>query len=119
VLPTGVSTLNPDSFYHTKAGLPSVLCLLLSLRHTVNRIQIIEQRGTNQTLVGNSLSGTGVRPSANGRKQVLPTGVSTLNPDSFYHTKVGVVQQSDWQNAWLAVRVWHTRGLTPLASVFF
>jgi hypothetical protein len=36
-----------------------------------------------------SLSGAGVRPSASGRKHVLPTGVSTLNPDSFYHTKVG------------------------------
>jgi hypothetical protein len=31
-----------------------------------------------------------VRPSASGRKQVLPTGASTLNPDSFYHTKVGL-----------------------------
>jgi hypothetical protein len=39
----------------------------------------------------NSLSGSGVRPSASGRKQVLPTGVSTLNPDSFYHTKVGLL----------------------------
>lgn len=39
-----------------------------------------------------SLSGSGVRPSASGRKQVLPTGVSTLNPDSFYHTKVSSEQ---------------------------
>uniref|UniRef100_A0A383VH43 Uncharacterized protein n=1 Tax=Tetradesmus obliquus TaxID=3088 RepID=A0A383VH43_TETOB len=38
-----------------------------------------------------SLSGSGVRPSASGRKQVLPTGVSTLNPDSFYHTKESLV----------------------------
>jgi hypothetical protein len=83
VLPTGVSTLNPDSFYHTKVGVHCLQCLL--------------QGGTislspNWKLLykpNNSLSGSGVRPSASGRKQVLPTGVSTPNPDSFYHTKVG------------------------------
>lgn len=34
---------------------------------------------------------TGVRPSASGRKPVLPEGVSTLNPDSFFHTKQSLV----------------------------
>lgn len=38
-----------------------------------------------------SLSGAGVRPSASGRKPVLPQGVSTLNPDSFFHAKQSLV----------------------------
>ena len=34
---------------------------------------------------------SGVRPSASGRKPVLPEGVSTLNPDSFFHAKQSLV----------------------------
>lgn len=44
---------------------------------------------------GSSWSGGGgagsVRPSASGRKRVLPDGVSTLNPDSFFHAKQSLV----------------------------
>lgn len=38
-----------------------------------------------------SLNGSGVRPSASGRKPVLPTGVSTLNPDAYFHAKESLV----------------------------
>jgi hypothetical protein len=38
-----------------------------------------------------SSAGAAVRPSASGRKPVLPDGVSTLNPDSFFHTRQSLV----------------------------
>lgn len=47
---------------------------------------------SSSTSGGSSLSGSGaVRPSASGRKPVLPEGVSTLNPDSFFHAKQSLV----------------------------
>lgn len=46
---------------------------------------------SNGSSTSSSLSGSGVRPSASGRKPVLPEGVSTLNPDSFFHTKQSLV----------------------------
>lgn len=46
---------------------------------------------SNGGTANNGLSGSGVRPSASGRKPVLPMGVSTLNPDAFFHTKESLV----------------------------
>lgn len=47
---------------------------------------------SNGSSLSGSQSGAGsVRPSASGRKPVLPDGVSTLNPDSFFHAKQSLV----------------------------
>lgn len=47
--------------------------------------------GGSSSSASSSLSGAGVRPSASGRKPILPEGVSTLNPDSFFHAKQSLV----------------------------
>eukprot|EP00775_Hariotina_reticulata_P005153 gene5153-5393_t len=62
----------------------AILAITLELRGEPRN----SSSGSSSSING-SLSG--VRPSASGKKPVLPEGISTINPDSFFYVKEKLV----------------------------